>query len=693
MPQIASRLPLLLTVLQILCGSLLAQEPPESEPAEGRVIGKIWHTKVRFDQGFQYMNKVREELEIPQSPIMMVMTPPGVNMSTGGLRRRSAAAEVEMKGTLLFLETKPAISLSNPISFELIGSEEDFRNYVQDQKDVMGPAAELIGEGDRFELKLDLEKLSALGPGDLHPSDGEETADGEPRVQRTFAIAITTDVNTGDAPAEGPDAASGPAMPRGMSTYYRYLDGIMYSGRSATVHQVDLPTRDSLKLSDEDATNDLYADFDFKEVPTDLKRAFWSAVENQASVWLQRFDDEAAGDYSLRRAIAEGRLELLKTVLFDVDRAWFSMNLSEDDVQPIVAKLRIQARENSMLAGTLDVLSNSHSQLSVLQDDQSPLVISSTITLPEYLRPFSTAFVNSFAMKLKEAASETPGADILVDDLITPLQESAAAGLLDSAVCLRGSVETGFIPCGGMRLENAEQFVSSLEALLQVSSANQRLSVTHDQIGDYRMVSIRAEQATIPIAGSTVPVQLNLAATGSWLWFTVGGESAVQSLEELVTNNTKNLERSDQATPLLVRFRLNKWLGETNDELSKVPQQLLTALERWVGKATTPRMSFNINGSDVKQPNSDSDAFTSYAAKVFKPESSELELKVRTASREMVVDLFVGTALVKFGIAQFLESQNRMFKGMNFEFAPGSGAPGSSGSRTIKIGVGGAKRE
>lgn len=95
----------------------------------------------------------------------------------------------------------------------------------------------------------------------------------------------------------------------------------------------------------------------------------------------------------------------------------------------------------------------------------------------------------------------------------------------------------------------------------------------------------------------------------------------------------------------------------------------------------------------MKQPNSDSDSFTSYAAKVFKPESSELELKVRTASREMVVDLSVGTALVKFGIAQFLESQNRIFKGMNFEFGPGSGAPGSSGSRTIKIGVGGAKRK
>ena len=129
----------------------------------------------------------------------------------------------------------------------------------------------------------------------------------------------------------------------------------------------------------------------------------------------------------------------------------FELIGSEEDFRNYV-----QARVNSMLAGTLDVLSNSHSQLSVLQDDQSPLVISSTITLPEYLRPFSTAFVNSFAMKLKEAASETPGAEILVDDLITPLQESAAAGLLDSAVCLRGSVETGFIPCGGMRLQNAE---------------------------------------------------------------------------------------------------------------------------------------------------------------------------------------------------------------------------------------------
>ncbi len=144
--------------------------------------------------------------------------------------------------------------------------------------------------------------------------------------------------------------------------------------------------------------------------------------------------------------------------------------------------------------------------------------------------------------------------------------------------------------------------------------------------------------------------------------------------------------------PLLVRFRLNKWLGDTDDQLSKVPQQLLTRLERWVGKATTPQMSISINRSDVNQAAADSDEFTSYAAKVFRPENSELELKVRTASRELVVDASVGTAPVKFGIAQFLDSQNRMFKGMSFEFGPG-GPGGDSGSRTIKIGVGGAKGE
>lgn len=685
MPKCLFRLFVISTGCLLLADTCWSQESSEPKAAaEGRVVGRIWHTKVQFEKGFEYLNQVREELEIPQSPVMVMMSPQGVNLGPGTMRSGKPQGAVEMKGTLFFLQTRPEVSLNSPISFQLIGSQEEFQRLMHEQVAMMGPAAELIGENDRFELKVDFSKLT---PAEPPAAQSEDSPEDPPKVRKTIAIVMTSRVDMGKPDDKGDNHIAG--IPGSMSTYYRFVDGIMYSSRSPALQTVDLPNQNGLKLSDENASHDLYADFDFTEVPKELKQTFWTALETQASVWLQRFDNEAAGDYSLRRSMSEGRLELVKSALFDVDRVRFSLNLARDPASPITAKLRIKARENSPLSETLSTFGNNRSQLTVLQDEQAPLVISSTFSLPEFVRPFAAGFVNSIGLKLKEAASETPGAEVLIDDLIQPLQDSAASGLLDGAFCLRGEVKSGLIPCGGIRMENAEQFLSSLEPLLQVTSAGDKLMVTREQIGDYRMLSIRADKAVVPIAGSTVPLQLHLAATGSWLWFTVGGDRATQSLHELVEGSNDNLSKSGQATPLLVRFRLSKWLGTTDDAVSRIPQELLTELERWLGKVTAPKMAISINGADLQQDTANEDAFTSYAAKLFKPDNSDFELKVRTADQEMVMDVSMGTSLAKLAVAQFVDSQSRMFRNMKLDF----GIPAGEGKRTsrITIGVGGDK--
>ena len=79
-------------------------------------------------------------------------------------------------------------------------------------------------------------------------------------------------------------------------------------------------------------------------------------------------------------------------------------------------------------------------------------MVSSSFSLPEILRPVAASFFGSLGLKLKDAASETPGAEVLIDDLIKPLQDSALGGMMDSAFCLRGQVETGLVPCGVVRM-------------------------------------------------------------------------------------------------------------------------------------------------------------------------------------------------------------------------------------------------
>ncbi|MBL8812704.1 MAG: hypothetical protein JNM43_21240 [Planctomycetaceae bacterium] len=662
----------LLFLLSGLSTPLHAQDAAATDDgATGRVFGRVWHTNVRMEDSFKYMNSVREQLEIPQSPVMVMMGNP-LSMGPSRVQTKPAdGTEVQAKGTLFFLQLTPEVSLNNPISFELVGDQKAFTDIVTQQKEVMGPAAELIGSEDRYEVKLDFQKLMADAPKGP-PAGGDGDAKGE---RKTISIVVTSNISSGGGDGKG---AAPPAPPKSSSTYYRYVDGVMYSSRSKAVFTIDLPGQDSLKLNEEDAGNDIYAEFDLTQIPAAMKQTFWSALEAQASVFLQRFDDEAAGEYSLRRIIAEGRLELLKRVLFDVDRAQFSLNLSKESGQPILSRLKVTARENSTLASVLGVISRQGTQLASLQDESSPLVLSSTMVIPEFVRPFGSAFLNSLSLRLKEASSETPASEVLIDDLIKPMQDSITAGVLDTTICLRGNVKDGLIPCGAVRLESAEQFLSVLESVVAVTGLREHLTVTPGKAGDYKTLALRTNKTAIPLTKAEIPVQLHLAATGSWLWFTVGDDRGAQMLGELVAGSQENLDRSGQAVPLLVRFQLNQWLGETEDELSKVPAQWIETMERWLKATTSPKMSINFNGQNIEQK--EDDTFTSYAAKAFKPEDSELELKVRSAEQELIVDAKVGAGLARFAVAQFLESQNRMFKGMNLQFS----VPGGDGKTTIR---------
>ncbi len=540
---------------------------------------------------------------------------------------------------------------------------------------MFGPSAELIGGEDRYEVRVKLGQFTSVqpAPNKDEGGDGESTTE----VRQTISIAISAGPSSGDGPP------ANMKMPTSISTYYRFSDGIMYSSQSKALFTIDLPSRDSMKLSAEDEASDMYADFDFREIPQELKTAFWNTVEASAATWLQRFDNEAIGDYSLRRSIGEGRLSLMKAALFDIERIRFGMKLSPDGIEPVTGGLKVSVRPNSQLSSTLRSLSDRGSRLGGFYSDESPLVISSTLNLPEWTRLFAAAFVESLRLKLRESAGGDEGAGLLIDDLMAPLRDSASAGMMDAAVAMKGDLKSGLVLAGGLRMENAEQFLVSLESLLLARSGESALSVSKETIADHSVVTIRSESTQVPGTEAKTPVNLHLAATGSWLWMAAGGDvhegsSSRAVITELIQNSSQNTERSGQAMPLYVRFRLDQWLGETEDNFSKAPNELLTSLEKWISRATTPQFSMMINGEKVESK-SEEPEFNSYTKKILKPESSQLELKVRAAPEELLVDATVGTGIIKFCAAQYVESQSRMFRNMPIQFQ------GIGGGNGVKI--------
>ncbi|MCA9034312.1 MAG: hypothetical protein KDA91_04230 [Planctomycetaceae bacterium] len=661
----------LTSLLINLSPPLSAQDDDDSGPLAGHIVGKVWHTGVPFESSFSYLQDLRKELGMPDSP--MVFMAPRVSLGPGTFAK-SAPGKKEtptaVKGTLFVLQTLPQLSLNNPVSFSFVGDEQEFKRRLDADVAARGPATELIGEGDRYEVRINLDRLMAA---DKQASNAEDS-DGETPKVRSFSIMIQADTSVG-----GNGKPPKLAKPlKAISTFYRYFEGVMYASSSRLLYSLDLPNQDELKLAEEPSRHDLYADFDLREVPLELKRGFWATLESSASTLLQRYDNEQQSDYALRRVLGEGKLELLRAAMFDVDRALFSLSLSPDGVEPVVSQLKIFARENSLLAQSFAAMSRGNSQLSVLKSDDAPFVLATTVQLPDWIRPFAGTFADSVRMKLRVAAGGDDGAGILVDNLMQPITDSVQSGILDAACSLQGSMEEGIVIAGGVRLLDAEHFLTSLESLLLVHSDPSQISVSRSLLGDYQVVSIRSPMTKIPGLKSSPTVNLHLVATGSWLWIASGGDAlptsllddpALQFLGSLVNSDVETRERAGEAIPLLVRFRLDKWLGESDQQFNQIPQELLTQLERWISRVTSPKViAITMNGKAMNQPDPQKTEFKSYAKKVFSSQNSQLEIVARAAGQELMIDATVGTGVAKFFAAQYIESQNRMFSGMSFDF-------------------------
>ena len=649
----------------ILCSASADESGSNDEVAtSGKIIGRIWNTKVSMGQMMNYTQKLSKELEMPQSPIMMMVgggEAMGASiLGSGGVG--GGAAVAELKGTVVFLETSPTPGTPHFISFRNVKDLAEFQKIVRQAASMMGPMGELLGEDENFEVKMNLKRISEGANITLGDNPGDD--DGKPLVQ-AFTIEIKSEIALGGAQAK----ATGEAMPGSFSTFYRYHDGIMYSSQLKALSKLELPSLKSMQIADENAGDDIHAQFDLTQIPQFLKQQLWMVLQAEALTYMQRFDDENPGDYSVRHAIGQGRLELLKAAMFDVDKAKFSLKLPETDETPIKAMLKIEARDESQLAQSLKQLNRTPSRLGALRNNESPLVVSTSFDLPDWTQPLAKTFVESLQVKLQESTDDA-AVKTLIGDLFLPVLKAAEEGQLDAAVRMDGNFEEGMVLAGGLRLPDAEQFHSCLETLLLVGSANGRFSVGRSQIGESQAVTIASENLSLPFLDQQIPVQLHLVGSGNYVWFSLGGPNASSVLESQIGNQESVLNAQTESMPLHVRLRLSEWLSGDSEGFSKVPYMALMKAEQFVSDVVTPVFggaSITMNGVNVtaKKPE-----FTSFADKTLKGNAADLEVSARTFGRTLSVDASIGTGVAKFIVAQYAAAQNRMFSNIKFDFNP-----------------------
>lgn len=654
---------LLLTIFSAVTG-FAQEDTPDPAKAKGRVIGRLWHSKVNSMSMMNYMQGVGQEIGLKQSPIMMFAGGMGTGASMLGNDRQA-----DLKGTLIFLETSPTPGTPRFISFRKVKDQAEFEKFVRSESSRLGPMGELIGADDRYEVKMNLSRI----PIALNEA-GDEPADGEPRQ---FRIEIRSEVRLGD----GPQRAEDVPLPDSISTFYRYQDGIMYSGQMKSLHFIDLPAADSMLPDDKFEGSDLHGVFDLAEVPQKLKQLLWLSIKGETETWMQRFDNEATGDHALRHVLGQGRLELLKAAMFDVDTAEFSVRFPGEEETAVKASVRVEARKDSRLADTLRQMNRTPSRLGVLREESSPFVLSTTLDLPEWGQPMATQFVNSLKTKMQEAASDE-SVNQLIEDLFAPVLQATADRDLDAAVRMEGDFESGMVLSGGVRLPDAEQFQTTLETLLLLQSGD-GLSAGRTKLGDLDAITVSLDSVQPFFAKSGVPVQIVFAGRGSYLWFAAGADNAADVLQSQLESESQVLDSQVRAMPLMVRMKLSQWFGEEQSGVSTLPSQLVDAVERGMADLFSPMfgMSVNVNGSNIVPRKA---AFTGYARKLLKPETGDFEVRLETMGRSLSLNAEVGTGVAKFLVAQYAAAQNQMFSGLNFSFDGGDVQGGAI--RSIRIG-------
>ena len=655
----------------------------------GEPFAKVWYAKnVNMGQFMGYMQQAGKDLGIKQNGLFMMAGP----MLSRAVPMNQSGHD-EMKGVLWYLVTKPESSFAS-VSFQKVADEKEFHKIVLQQSQRYGDMAKLTGGDDKYAVRVSFKNVSFSSVG----TDPSKLSKGEKGtgVRLGVAISISSDGSSPNIKEISPDAMKQMQIDiPDQVTYYRFYDGVMYTSSAPALNEAKLPKLGDVKISRENSQQDIFADVDFTKIPKDLKETAWNTFRTQAGTYLQKYDNEADEEYSIRRAFGEGRMDLVKAAIFDIDHAKFAFRAASGD-EPIQASLRIEARKGSELAGQLKDLNDQKGRLASLNNEQSPLLVSSTFTIPEWARKSLRSSFDAAKLKLSQSILD-PSLQKSLADVFEPLQESIKDAKGDAAVALQGTMTDGIALVGAVRVNDAPRVADGLENLMafratvdatrgfDISTLSGITGLTNDAAAtsSLKVISLSENAVRLPLGpeGTTIPVTLHITTVGTYVWFAIGNQDAKKHLQNSIQENINVPAGRRAAQPLLVRFELNKWLGadDADDDsttFNRLPELALQQFERIMQGVLASAIRI---GPKKKAAGK----FTSYAAKALETGNGELELGVTSSDTHLNVDLTVDKGVAHIVMAQVIEAQNRMFSGMNFSIQQSTS---KDGAKTIRLG-------
>ncbi len=574
-----------------------------------------------------------------------------------------------VSGLLVYL-SPGLLPSAEQIQFTQVADHEEFVRLINARSSLTGATGKLEGSGDLYSMvvtntwRVAVEDIQPVSNTEVvdEPSSGlrsAEVAADDPAIavdedtpattnsvtisfggSTTGAgIAVRSDVSNGEGKLIEENGKKFQEYSSTTTSYFRYHDGFLFESQTNALHEMNLPSGDSLRQMDHaDVGGEIV--FHPDRIPMGLRMLGWNALSTAAGAELQQRDEEPEHDYAVRRSAGDAGLALIRSAMFDTEKVstWIKVPFDENPVQ---GEFRISSRKNSDLGRTLRELSSAERRFAPILNDDAAATIHLAAHLPEEWRKVVSAYFSNVTEEVTNSPDHSEAERATQLTWYKSFASLAEHGNVEFCVKLGWSKESGGVIYGGVQLnENPDLLAAIQSATNEAGELETQTELV--QLHDMPMLKMR-----IPADVELEPMNLThvyLANVDSCLWFSVGGENAHEIIRHSVDRCREAAGRI--STPVFTaKVDLQRWADYPQDDATGLTAQH----QHWYsGTSHLPMwLSAGLWGEPVSEDDDDTSRPEVFDRAIALGGSKVMSFTIDTDESGMVSRLSVGEAVAR----------------------------------------------
>lgn len=322
---------------------------------------------------------------------------------------------------------------------------------------------------------------------------------------------------------------------------------------------------------------DVAISLQIKNIPPTVKSIFLEYLKMSSQAELQQRDNEPESAYRLRRANGDSWLELADRVVTQGEEFTIGGKMDTTSRKAHI-DFEIAGTSDSKLAKFFQDMVGKRTYFGNLLTNPSTFTLSASWLLSDKQRPLMTAFFDAAKRDVAKLTEKNniQGMNKLLDPLFKVLLASADVGHVDLIAQLVGTEPQKFAMIAGARVVGSRNLPNQITDLLQFikDNPNGNELVSKLEIGANEIESLPVHRLEINppdkpgqrMFGETA--HLYFYASPQALWFAFGGDSAMDSLRDAVTQVAapQDPQQGRNRIPFMFVTHASNWLTVASDE-------------------------------------------------------------------------------------------------------------------------------